>query len=77
MIDSFKNPSVEGAAGEQTQLSPKDFPLSFTRVRFLPGITEFLADFMCRFRIRSRMFAFGWLVVAWEWLERTLGALAL
>ena len=23
------------------------------------------------------MFAFGWLVVAWEWLERTLGALGL
>ena len=57
--------------------SPKDFQLFFTRVRFLPGITYFLADSMCRFRTRSRMFAFGWLEVAWEWLERTLAALGL
>ena len=73
----MKNPSVASVAGEHTQLSPKDFPLALTRARFLPGIVYFLADFMCRFRTRSRMFAFGWLAVAWEWLERTLAALGL
>ena len=56
---------------------PKHFPLSFTRVRFLLGTAYFLADVMCRFRNRRRMFAFGWLVVAWEWLERMLAALGL
>ena len=65
----------ESVAGEHTQLSPKDFPLSFTRAHFLPGITYFLADFVCRFPTRSRMFALGWLTVAWECLERTLGVL--
>ena len=55
--------------------APKDFPLSFTRARFLPGITCFLADFKCRFRTRCRMFTFGWLAVAWECLERTLRVL--
>ena len=57
------------------QLSPKDFLVSFARVRFLFGITYVVADVMCRFRTWSRMFAFGWLAVAWEWLERTLGVL--
>ena len=57
--------------------SPKGFPLSFTRARFLPGVTYFLADFKCRFRTGSRMFAFGWLALAWEWLETTLGVLGL
>ena len=47
------------------------------KVRFLPGIAYFLADFKCRIRTRSRMFALGWLTIAWEWLERTLGALGL
>ena len=73
----LKNPSVEGVAGEHTQLSSKEFPLSSTRVGFLPGIAYFLVDFMCRFRTRSRMFAFGWLASTWEWLERTLDALGL
>ena len=73
----LKNPSVESVAGEHTQLSPKDFPLSSTRAHFLPGIAYFLADFRCRFRTRSRMFALGWLTVAWEWLEKTLGILGL
>ena len=73
----LKNPSVESVAGEHTQLSPKDFLLSSTRVRFLPVIVYFLADFTCRFRTRSRMFALGWLTVVWEWLERTLGVLGL
>ena len=66
-----RNPSVESVSGEHTQLSTKDFLSSVTRVRFLPGIADFLADFMCRFRTRSRMFAFAWLAVAWEWLETT------
>ena len=57
--------------------SPKDFPLSFTRARSPPGVTYFLADVICRFRTRSQMFAYGGLVVAWEWLERTLGVLGL
>ena len=62
-------------SGEQTQLSPKYSPLSSTMACFLPGMTYFLADCMCRFRTRSRMFAFGWPPIAWEWLERTLGVL--
>ena len=73
----LNNPSVESVAGKHTTLSPKHFPLSFTRDRFLPGITYFLADFMCRFRTRSPMFACEGLVLAWEWLERTLGVLGL
>ena len=40
------------------------FPVIFHEGLFLPGITDFLADFMCRLRTRSRMFAFGWLAVA-------------
>ena len=40
---------------------------------FLLRITYCLADFMCRVRTRSRMFAFGWLAVAREWLETTVG----
>ena len=68
---------MESVAGEHTQLSPKDFPLSLTRARFLLGIASVLADLLCRFRTRSRMFAFGWLAVAWEWPERTLGVLGL
>ena len=74
---TLKNPSVESVAGDHTQLSPKDFLLSFTRVRFLPGITYVLADVMCRFRTRSQMFACGGLAVAWEWIERTCGVLGL
>ena len=73
----LKNPSVESVAGEHTRLSPKDFPLSFARARFPPGISYFLADFMCRIRTRSPMFACGGLAVAWEWLARTLGVLGL
>ena len=34
----LKNPLVEGVLGEHTQLSPKDFLSSFTRVCFLPKI---------------------------------------
>ena len=45
--------------------------------RVLPEITYFLADFMRQFRTQSRMFAFGWLMVAWESLERTLGVLGI
>ena len=33
----LKNPSVERVSGEETQLSPKDFSLSFARACFLPG----------------------------------------
>ena len=77
LICCLKNPSVESVAGDHTQLSPKDFPLSFTRARVLPGITYVLADCMCRLRTRSPMFACGRLVVAWEWLERTLGIIGL
>ena len=73
----LKNPLVGSVAGDHTQLSPTDFLLSFTRARFLPGITTCLADVMCRFGTRSRMFAFAWLAVAWEWLEITLGVLGL
>ena len=73
----MQNPSVESVVDDHTQLSPNDFSLSFTRVRFLPGITYFLADFMCRFRTRGRMFAFKWLAVAWEWLETALRVLGL
>ena len=40
-------------------------------------MTCFLADFMCRFRTGSRMFAVEWLAVAWKWLEKTLAALGL
>ena len=47
------------------------------RVRVLPGIKDFRADFMCRCRTRSRKFACGELAVAWEWLETTLGVLGL
>ena len=75
--DLLKNPSVESLAGDHTQLFTEDFPLSFTRARFLPGIAYFLPDYKCRFRTRSRMFAIGWLAIAWEWLERTLGVLGL
>ena len=57
--------------------SQKDHPLCFTRTCSLPGITYVLADFMCRFRTRSPMFACGGLAVAWEWLETTLGVLGL
>ena len=57
--------------------APKDFPSSSTMVRLLPGIAYLLADVRCRFQTRSRMFALGWLTVAWEWLERTLGVLGL
>ena len=57
--------------------SPKDFLSSFTRAFFLSRITDFLADFMCGFRTRSRMFAFGWLALAQEWLETTLVELGL
>ena len=63
----LKNPSVESVSGEQTQLSPKDFLLSFTRACLLPGIIYFLADVMCRFRTRNQMFACGGLAVAWGW----------
>ena len=73
----LKNSSVASVAGEHPQLSPKDFQFSSTMDRFLPGITSFLAEFRCRFRTRSRMFALGWLTVAWEWLERALGVFGL
>ena len=75
----MKNPSVESVAGDQTQFPPRDFPDFVTRARFLPGLTYVVVavDLMCRFRTRSRMFAFGSLAVAWEWLERTLAALGL
>ena len=74
----MKNPFVESVVGDHTQLFTERFiiiivheaPLSF-------GLTDFLAYCMCRFRTRSRTFAFGWLVVVWEWLERTLGVLRL
>ena len=48
--------------------SPKDFLSSFTRACFLPGIAYFRVDFKCRFRTRSRMFAFAYrcLGVAWK-----------
>ena len=64
-------------AGDQTQLSQKDFPLSFTMTSFLPGFTYVLADSMCQFRTRSQMFAYGGFVVAWVCLARTLGVLGL
>ena len=75
--ECLKNPSVESVSDDQTRLSPKDVLLPFTSVHVLPGCEYFLADCMCRFRTRSRMFAFGCLALAWEWLERTLGALKL
>ena len=70
-----KNYSVELV--RRHNFSPTDCPLSFTRARFLSGILCFRAEFMCRFRTRSRMFAFGWFALAWEWLETTLGVLGL
>ena len=73
----FKNPSIESVAGEHTQLYTEGFPIIFHEGLFSSWNHIFLADFMCRCRTRSRMFAFGWLTVAWEWLERTLGALGL
>ena len=75
--ECLKNSLVESVVGEHTELSPKEFLSSFTRVHFLPIMTYYLADCMCRFRTQSRMFAFGWLAVAWEWLETTLGVLGL
>ena len=73
----LKNPVVESVPGEHTQLFTEGFPVIFHEGLFLPEKTHFLADFMCRFRTRSRMFAFGWLAVARECLERTLGGLGL
>ena len=72
------NPSVESVVGEHTQPSTEGFPIFFHEgplSSWNPGITYDLADFKCRFRTRSRMFAFGWLALAWEWLETTLGVL--
>ena len=68
---------MESVAGDHTQLSTEGLPVIFHEGPFLPGITNSLADFMCRFRTRSRMFAFAWLAVAWELLEITFGALGL
>ena len=73
----LKNPSVESVAGEHAQLSTEGFPVILHEGPFLPGIAYFHADFMCRFRTRSRKFAFGWLASTWEWVERTLDALGL
>ena len=73
----LKNPSVESVAGKHTQLFTEGFPVIFHEGPFLPGIAYFLADFKCRVGTLSRMFALGWLTVAWEWLERTLGVLGL
>ena len=76
MLFVLKNPSIE-RAGEHTQLFTEGFPTIFHEAPFLTGITYFLADSMCRSRTRSPMFACERLVVAWEWLERTLGVLGL
>ena len=73
----LKNPFVESVAGDHTQLFTEGFPVIFHEGSFFPGIIYFLADFMFRFRTRSRMFAFVWLAVAREWLETTLDVLGL
>ena len=73
----LKNPSVESVLGEHTQLFTEGFPVIFHEGLFSSWKRFFLADFKCRFRTRSPMFAFGWLVVAWECLERTFGVLGL
>ena len=54
-----KNHSVESVAGEHTQLSPKDFPLSFTRARFLPGIAYFVLIFGADFELGAECLPLG------------------
>ena len=45
---------------------------------FLPGNASCLADFMCRFELGAQcLLVSEGLVVAWGWLERTLGVLGL
>ena len=46
---------------------------------FSSRIYMFLNNFMCRLQYRSQLLAYGALVVlvAWEWLERTVGVLGL
>ena len=73
----MKIPSVESVAGEHTQLFTEGFPVIFHEGPFSSWNRLFSSELVCRFRTRSQMFAFGWLAVAWEWLERTLAALGL
>ena len=76
----MKNPLVESVSGDLTQLSPKDFPLSFARVPFLPGIAYSLADLCADFELGAECLSLGglrWLALAQEWLESTLGDLGL
>ena len=62
----LKNPSVESVTGEHAQLFTEGFPVIFHEGPLSSWNRLFLADFMCRFRTRSPMFACEGLVVAWE-----------
>ena len=68
----LKNPSVESVAGEHTQLSPKDFPLSFTRVPFFLESPILLLILCADFELGAGCLPLGglrWLALACEWLS--------
>ena len=71
--ESFSRKCSWGAYATFTE----GFPIIFHEGQCSSWNRLFSYWFMCRFRTRSRMFAFGWLASTWEWLERTLDALGL
>ena len=76
--NTFSNSFVEGTFCRKCSWGAcatftNEFSIIFHEGLFSSWNHIFLAVFLCRFRTRSRMFAFGWLTVGWEWLERTLG----